>query len=162
MAADRSVGRSVARSFGRGRGRRRTADDGRRTRANAAAREDVRARVSRSPAAARRRAMSMDGDDVMTTATGTARGRRRAVTTRAVGTRAVVMVTVMTTRVVRAFAASVTTVTPTVNSRDPGRFGVVPSGRSGAASATFVANATVNASATPRLVVFEEAVVVGT
>ena len=103
-------------------------------------------------AVARRRAMSMDGDDAMaamTTAMGTARGRRRAATTRAV-----VMVMVMTTRVARAFAASVTSVTPTVNSRDPARFGVVPSGRSGAASATFVANATVNASATPRLVVF--------
>ena len=93
--------------------------------------------------------MSMDGDDVMTT-----RGRRRKATTRAVATRAVVMVTVMMTRVARAFGASVTSVTPTVNSRDPARFGVVPSGRSGAASATFVANATVNASATPRLVVF--------
>ena len=149
--ADRSVGRSVVRSRARQTtdGGRRTTDEGERGGAG----RRSRARLA-LPAVARRRAMSLDGDDVMTTATGTARGRRRAATTRAVATRAVVMVTVMTTRVVRAFAASVTTVTPTVNSRDPARFGVVPSGRSGAASATFVANATVNASATPRLVVF--------
>ena len=42
----RSFGRSVAGAADDGR---RTTDDGRRTRANAAAREDVRARVSRSP-----------------------------------------------------------------------------------------------------------------
>lgn len=110
-----------------------------------------RARVERARAVRRASAMMEarygdgDGEDRGATVDGRRRRRRTAVVVAV--TRAIAVV-VMTTR---AFVVvSATTVTPTVNSRDPARFGVVPSGRSGATSATFVGNG----NSTPRVVVF--------
>lgn len=109
-----------------------------------------RARVERARAVRRASVMMEardgDGDGEDRGATVDGRRRRRWTAVVAVVTRAIVVV-VMTTR---AFVVSATTVTPTVNSKDPARFGVVPSGRSGAASATFVGNG----NSTPRVVVF--------
>ena len=108
-----------------------------------------RARVERARAVRRASAMmeARDGDRGATV--GGRRRRRRTAAAAAVAVTRAIVVMVVT---MRAFVVSATTtVTPTVNSRDPARFGVVPSGRSGAASATFVGN---GSAATPRLVVF--------
>jgi len=115
--------------------------------------EGLGRRASSMETRAGRRASSMetsDGDDGATVDGKRRRRRRRTAVTRAM---AVMMAVMMTTRafvVSASTTTTMTTTTPTVNSRDPARFGVVPSGRSGAASATFVGNG----SATPRLVVF--------